>query len=52
MSFVGVLETVGKGFGKGLKWAVAYAIPAERLIGLLFPELQPATARLMVRTHE
>jgi hypothetical protein len=46
MSFVGVLESVGKGFAKGLKWAVAYAVPAERLIGLLFPALQPATAGL------
>jgi hypothetical protein len=46
MSFVGVLEAVGKGFAKGLKWAVTYAVPVERLIGLLFPALQPATTGL------
>ena len=27
MSFVSVLETIGKGFAKGLKWAVEYAVP-------------------------
>jgi hypothetical protein len=37
MSFVSVLETIGKGFAKGLKWAVEYAVPVERLVGLLFP---------------
>jgi hypothetical protein len=42
MSFVSVLETIGKGFEKGLKWAVAYAIPVEKLVGLLFPEAAAA----------
>jgi hypothetical protein len=41
MSFVGVLEAVGKGFAKGLKWAVEYAIPVEKLVGLLFPAAAP-----------
>ena len=41
MSFVSVLETIGKGFAKGLKWAVEYAVPVERLVGLLFPASAP-----------
>ena len=42
MSFVSVLEAVGKDFAKGLKWAVQYAVPVEKLAGLLFPEAAPA----------
>jgi hypothetical protein len=41
MSFVSVLEAVGKGFAKGLKWAVEYAVPVEKLVGLLFPVAAP-----------
>jgi hypothetical protein len=41
MSFVSVLETIGNGFAKGLKWAVEYAVPVERLVGLLFPAAAP-----------
>ena len=41
MSFVSVMETIGKGFAKGLKWAVEYAVPVERLAGLLFPAAAP-----------
>jgi hypothetical protein len=41
MSFVSVLETIGKGFAKGLKWAVEYAVPVEKLVGLLFPAAAP-----------
>ena len=41
MSFVSVLETIGKGFAKGLQWAVEYAIPVEKLVGLLFPAAAP-----------
>lgn len=41
MSFTSVLETVGKGFAKGLKWAVEYAVPLEKLAGLLFPVAAP-----------
>jgi hypothetical protein len=41
MSFTSVLETIGKGFEKGLKWAVEYAVPVEKLVALLFPEAAP-----------
>jgi len=41
MSFISVLETIGKGFEKGLKWAVTYAVPVERLAALLFPSAAP-----------
>ena len=37
MTFIGVLESIGKGFEKGLKWGLAYAVPAERLVALLYP---------------
>ncbi len=46
MSFVSVLETIGKGFAKGLKWAVEYAVPVERLVGLLFPAAAPIANEL------
>jgi len=42
MSFIGVLEAVGKGFEKGLKWALTYAVPVEKLVALLFPAALPA----------
>ena len=41
MSFMGVLEAVGKDFGKGLKWAATYAVPIEKLTGMLFPAAAP-----------
>jgi hypothetical protein len=41
MSFLSVLEAIGKGFEKGLKWAVAYAVPVEKLVALLFPQAAP-----------
>ena len=41
MNFVSVLETIGKGFAKGLQWAVEYAVPVEKLVGLLFPAAAP-----------
>src|ERR1700733_10718225 len=46
MSFVSVMETIGKGFAKGLKWAVEYAVPVERLVGLLFPAAAPIANEL------
>ena len=46
MSFVSVLETIGKGFAKGLKWAVEYAVPVEKLVGLLFPAAAPIANEL------
>ena len=42
MSFVGMLETLGKDFAKGLNWAVTYAVPVEKLVALLFPAAAPA----------
>jgi len=50
MTFIGVLEAIGKGFGKGLKWAVAYAIPAEKLVAVLFPAAAPAATALIDAT--
>ena len=41
MAFLGVLEVIGKDFGKGLKWALQYALPAEKLAALLFPAAAP-----------
>jgi hypothetical protein len=46
MSFTGTLEAVGKDFAKGLKWAVQYAVPVERLTALLFPGAAPALTTL------
>jgi hypothetical protein len=39
--FVGILEAIGKGFEKGLAWAVKYAVPVEKIVALIFP---PAAA--------
>ncbi len=44
MSFTSVLQSVGKDFAKGLKFAVTYAVPAEKLVGLLFPSSAPLLA--------
>ncbi len=46
MSFMGLLETVGKGFAKGLSWAVEYAVPVEKLVALLFPAAAPAVTEV------
>ncbi len=46
MSFVGVLQAIGKDFAKGLKYALAYAVPVERLVGLLFPAAAPVANEL------
>jgi hypothetical protein len=50
MSFTSVLETIGKGFAKGLKWAVEYAVPVEKLVGLLFPSAAPVADGLAEAT--
>ena len=50
MSFVSVLAAVGKGFAKGLLWAVQYAVPVERLVGLLFPAAAPQVNELVDAT--
>jgi hypothetical protein len=42
MSFISVLEKIGKEFAKGLTWAVSYAVPVEKLAALLFPSAAPA----------
>ena len=44
MSFIGVLEAIGKDFAKGLGWAVQYAVPVEKLVALLFPSAAPVAA--------
>ena len=46
MSFISVLEAIGKGFEKGLKWAITYAVPVERLVALLFPAAAPVAAEI------
>jgi len=46
MSFIGVLEAVGKDFAKGLKWAVQYGLPVEKLVALLFPAAAPAATAI------
>jgi hypothetical protein len=46
MSFLSVLEQVGKDFEKGLKWAVEYAVPVEKLVALLFPQAAPAVVAI------
>jgi hypothetical protein len=50
MSFIGVLEAVGKGFEKGLKWALTYAVPVEKLLVLLFPAAVPVAAEVIDAT--
>jgi hypothetical protein len=50
MSFLSVLEAIGKAFAKGLKWAVTYAVPAEKLVALLFPAAAPVAAELVDAT--
>ena len=46
MTFVGVLQAIGKDFAKGLKWAVQFGVPAERLVALLFPGAAPTALGL------
>ena len=43
MTFTGLLDVIGRDFAKGLSWAVTYAVPAEKLVGLLFPAVAPTT---------
>jgi hypothetical protein len=42
MSFISILQAIGKAFEKGLVWAVKYAVPVEKLVALLFPAAAPA----------
>ena len=46
MTFIGVLEAIGKGFEKGLAWAVEYAVPVEKLVALIFPAAAPEATTL------
>ena len=46
MTFQGVLETIGKDFAKGLKFALTYAVPVEKLAALLFPTAAPVANEL------
>ena len=46
MSFISVMETIGKDFEKGLKWAAIYAVPVEKLVSLLFPAAAPIATEL------
>jgi hypothetical protein len=46
VTFTGVLEAIGKGFGKGLQWAVIYSVPVEKLAGVLFPAAAPVTTAI------
>jgi hypothetical protein len=50
MSFISTLESIGKGFARGLGWAVTYAVPVEKLVGLLFPETAPAMTGVAAAT--
>ncbi len=50
MSFLNVLEEVGKDFEKGLKWAVEFSVPVEKLVGLLFPQAAPAVNAIAAAT--
>jgi len=46
MTFIGVLEAIGKGFEKGLVWAIKYAVPVEKLVALIFPAAAPQATEL------
>lgn len=50
MTFTSILQSIGKGFAKGLQWAIVYAIPVEKLVALLFPAAAPATTGLIDAT--
>jgi len=50
MTFTAVLTAIGKDFEKGLAWAVQYAVPAEKLVALIFPAAAPAAATLASAT--
>lgn len=43
--FIKALEAIGKGFAKGLAWAVQFAVPGEKLVALLFP---PAAGEMTI----
>ena len=51
MSFVSVLEKIGKEFAKGLTFAVSYAVPVEKLAALLFPSAAPELTGVVSATN-
>ena len=50
MTFTSLLHEIGKEFEKGLKWALVYAIPAEKLFAILFPSTAPAAGAIIDAT--
>jgi len=50
MTFTRVLTAIGKGFAKGLTWAVQYAVPVEKLVALIFPTAAPEALALASAT--
>lgn len=50
MTFIGVLQAIGKEFEKGLAWAVEYAVPVEKLVALIFPAAAPEANTLVDAT--
>ncbi len=46
MTFKSVLQVAGLDFAKGLKWAIEYAVPIERLAALLFPKAGPVVSEI------
>jgi hypothetical protein len=50
VTFIGVLQAIGKEFEKGLAWAVEYAVPVEKLVALIFPAAAPEANTLVDAT--
>ena len=50
MTFINVLQVIGKNFEKGLVWAVKYAVPVEKLVALIFPAAAPEATTLAEAT--
>jgi hypothetical protein len=50
MSFIGVLEAIGKDFAKGFSFALKYAVPVEKLVALLFPAAAPVITEVVDAT--
>jgi hypothetical protein len=50
VTFTSVLEAIGKGFEKGLQWAVTYGVPVEKLVGTLFPAAAPVATGIVDAT--
>jgi len=50
VTFINVLQVIGKNFEKGLVWAVKYAVPVEKLVALIFPAAAPEATTLAEAT--